>query len=128
MVNQERLALGTAALRSGKYPQATNSLRTTAGYCCLGVLTEVAIDNGAQVVVDQGNSVWYYDGGSSDLCPTVRDWYGFDRSDPLLSFFEDDHENSCISANDALHKTFPEIADALDATYGTEEGQDNAAA
>jgi hypothetical protein len=31
-----------AALRSGKYPQTSQFLRTSKGYCCLGVLCDVA--------------------------------------------------------------------------------------
>ena len=42
-MNNEIKVLWCAALRSGDYPQASGYLRTPEGYCCLGVLCELAV-------------------------------------------------------------------------------------
>lgn len=127
-INQERLALGTAALRSGKYPQAKGRLRQSSGYCCLGVLTEVAIANGLNLRVRRGreahNDLWFY--GDMDeighLTREVANWYGFGNINPPLEY--DGLALNAIGANDEADKDFNWIADAFDATYGT-EGDDS---
>lgn len=119
-VDQERLALGTAALRSGEYPQGRGCLRNSDGYCCLGVLTEVAIANGLQgVSVSQGRVGWNYNGESALLLQAVADWYGLDSDDPALRA-PDGTRTSCIEANDCCEWNFDQIADALEYTYGPE--------
>lgn len=45
-MNDEARKLWTAALRSGEYKQGTGQLRSR-GYCCLGVLCDVAFKTGA---------------------------------------------------------------------------------
>lgn len=124
MINQERLALGTAALRSGDYPQATGCLRGPEGYCCLGVLTEVAIANGLKLHTRENDAgVWSYGVDAEDrfhesgvLLNQVRDWYGFDHTNPVITFGGETH--SAVTANDSARKDFNWIADAFDATYG----------
>lgn len=66
------------ALRSGKYKQATGMLATDdGGYCCLGVLAQVAIDNGI------GNWDIFYK--SSDYLPDeVAQWAGVEDCDPHI--------------------------------------------
>lgn len=41
-MNSEPKQLWLAALRSGNFPQAQGRLKTTSGYCCLGVLCEIS--------------------------------------------------------------------------------------
>ena len=41
-MNKELKAKWIAALRSGEYPQTRQALRDDQGFCCLGVLCEVA--------------------------------------------------------------------------------------
>ena len=41
MPNKEQLQLLVNALVSGEFPQARDALRTTKGYCCLGVACEI---------------------------------------------------------------------------------------
>lgn len=119
-VDQERLALGTAALRSGEYPQDRGCLRSRSGYCCLGVLTEVAIANGLKgISVNPGSRVWSYNGESALLLQAVADWYGLDSDDPALRA-PDGTKTSCIEANDSCEWNFDQIADALERTYGPE--------
>lgn len=119
-VDQERLALGTAALRSGEYPQGLGCLRDRSGYCCLGVLTEVAIANGLQgISANPGSISWSYNGESALLLQAVADWYGLDADDPAL-LAPDGTITSCIEANDSYKWDFDQIADALEYTYGPE--------
>jgi hypothetical protein len=126
-VNKERLSLGTAALRSGEYPQASGCLRQDSGYCCLGVLTEVAIANGLSLksfrtVGDNGHWVYGSFGETGALTSEVREWYGFADSNPKLR--HNGTETTAIGANDELRKDFAWIADAFDDTYGAQEATD----
>lgn len=124
-VNQDRLALGTAALRSGEYQQGKNRLRVGDKYCCLGVLTEVAIANGVPCAVREGvDGATYYDGSGSILSFNVAGWYGFAEEETMGGNPALEHNGvhtDCVTANDDLEWDFNQIADALDATYGTKE-------
>lgn len=53
------------ALRSGKYPQAKAALRNKYGYCCLGVLCDLAIE--------EGIGHWGEKCGESDVYPFITD-------------------------------------------------------
>jgi hypothetical protein len=76
-MNEEAKRLWVAALRSGKYDQTTGALRDGVGYCCLGVLCEVAIEAGVPVQVYHGeeDELASYDG---HVPAPVR--YGLGRS------------------------------------------------
>lgn len=95
-----------AALRSGEYRQARGALTTrifddeaddgaygTYGYCCLGVLMEIACPD--------SKYLWEY---SATIADTERGRVGLKL---------DDHEH-CIKMNDIEHKTFPQIADWIE--------------
>lgn len=45
-LNSEVKKLWVEALRSGKYNQSQNQLRTDAGFCCLGVLCHLGLEAG----------------------------------------------------------------------------------
>lgn len=47
-INPEIKELWCNALESGEYLQATNRLRTETGFCCLGVLSDLAVKAGVQ--------------------------------------------------------------------------------
>lgn len=76
-IQQERLRQGIAALRSGEFEQAQGALRLKQSlegapeykYCCLGVLTEMAVRNGFTY--------------SPDLCACGKDYDEFHRQDIL---------------------------------------------
>jgi hypothetical protein len=118
-VNKERLQLGLDALRSGEFEQCTGALRQVllgkAQYCCLGVLTEVAIRNGlviedyctlCEVPFDSdgcdhaesedadgsliSSDVWELNTGT--LSQPVRNWYGFEEEDPYIGYNSEDPE------------------------------------
>lgn len=77
------------ALRSGEYEQTTGYLREAKpdgkeGYCCLGVLCELAVKEGVlpAPVMDSASSTYEYadeDGTTVDVLPpvSVAKWAGF---------------------------------------------------
>lgn len=42
------------ALRSGEYTQTTGELKNSEGYCCLGVLCDIAVKNGVITEIEDG--------------------------------------------------------------------------
>ena len=105
-----------AALRSGKYKQATGEMRTCTqiynakkdeyevkkvhGHCCLGVLEDLAVrDGGPAWDTKLGVS-------SDDSMPrkVILDFLGLDK----------DMVNHLIELNDAEGKSFEEIADVIE--------------
>jgi hypothetical protein len=68
------------ALRSGKYPQARDRLAKPDGYCCLGVLCEVAIESGLAVEVEDDHGYKRYDRAAMTLPDSVAQW-AFLKSD-----------------------------------------------
>jgi hypothetical protein len=90
-MNPEIKAQWTAALRSGEYQQSEGKLRTDDGYCCLGVLCDLAVK--AKVI---GEPHWgdndgyggYYKYGAEHndavLPAEVTFWAGIDDPNPDL--------------------------------------------
>ena len=70
------------ALRSGKYKQTTHCLHDKSekgkeGFCCLGVLCELALKEGViEAARDQGSSYYAYGRHSNYLPEKVREWVG----------------------------------------------------
>jgi len=142
MVNKERLQLGLDALRSGEFEQCAGELRRTilgkVHYCCLGVLTEVAVRNGLVIVnvcancgsndcgheldpaADQSvtDDVWAIHG--EILSKPVMDWYGFSYSDPTIGEDADSDPIMATLANDDKHWDFERIADGFESVYITD--------
>jgi len=133
-VNKERMALGIAALRSGDFPQTSETLCKqeddgTFAFCCLGVLTEVAIANGLEGVEridDEDGDGWGYlctepDGKTSfelsDLAALVQRWYGLWQPNPTIKDTNTGGTTRAIEANDDHGWDFNEIADGFEAMY-----------
>ncbi len=125
---QEAQKLWIDALRSDKYKQGRNRLKTDDQYCCLGVACDlfaeyegvgkwgIAIfDNGLRkefkekFVVDNSEEVYY-------LPYQVRDWLGLTDSDGSCVLTDDSDDQipafpvSLSDLNDSSRKTFKEIA------------------
>lgn len=104
--------LWVEALRSGKYEQASGHLRTTEGYCCLGVLADIA---GAKWRPD-GFGAFYAEvdcWGSRSIAPSfVRAFVGL--KDECGMFGDDD---TLAERNDS-GTTFSEIADIIESEPG----------
>jgi hypothetical protein len=69
-----------AALRSGKYQQARGVLAGPEGYCCLGVLCEVAIESGLPVSVSREGDLTTYDQHTALMPPQVYEWATLKKS------------------------------------------------
>lgn len=72
----------TAALRSGEYPKAQGYLHTEDGYCCLGVLCDIAVKH--EVTTVNGINVYRYgpDLEMATLPEEVMRWAGLDKPNP----------------------------------------------
>lgn len=124
-MNPEIRAQWCAALRSGEYPQTDEALRRLpeeagdhpAGYCCLGVLTDLYLKAGNEEMTEQdeflgaGNgepaSVWTSVEGS--LALPVMVWAGLTDRDPEL---RPGLHGNAVFLNDS-GRTFAEIADLI---------------
>lgn len=84
-----------SALRSGEYQQGTGALRTDGGFCCLGVLCDIAAkdgfgrwagdeDDGAFIVNDTRES--------GTLPKEVRQWAGLPESFSDVGFLQQKRE------------------------------------
>jgi len=107
-----------AALRSGMFQQASNTLRNSEGHCCLGVLCELhAEETGTQFVVpDDGSTAEQsYLGSSEYLPPAVADWAGLTDIDPSVSWSNEEgiHYSSLSDCNDR-DVPFEKIADIIE--------------
>ena len=83
------------ALRSGEYKQTQGSLRDNSGFCCLGVLCELAVR--AKVIgkpQQQHNDTFLYGKNEFVLPRKVREWAGLKDSSGKYG------ENSLVDLND----------------------------
>lgn len=90
------------ALRSGKYEQGSEKLRSVSGYCCLGVLCDLYAQEhnvewdfrGNEETNLQPMDYWYYEGESEFLPESVMNWAGLELNCPLIEIdvAEDDED------------------------------------
>lgn len=128
-MNPEIKTRWTGALRSGEYKQATGYLRTEDGYCCLGVLCELAVQDGIIPPArshdhPDGGTYWEYDYEGAVLPEPVQRWAGLDDASPLVPYPGDDEPDRVAGlaelndGNDDVTDdgplTFTEIADLID--------------
>jgi len=80
------------ALRSGKYDQGSEKLRSVQGYCCLGVLCDLYSQEqdsewefrGIAETNLQPQDYWYFDGESEFLPESVKEWAGLPAKNPSV--------------------------------------------
>lgn len=86
LVQKQRIQEWIAALRPGKYKQATDLLKTEAGYCCLGVACEIS--NLGKWEYNIANNLCYEinkDVASSTSMPfDVTKYFGLENSRGLM--------------------------------------------
>lgn len=90
-MNKEVRAKWISALRSGKYEQGYHYLNAYDKFCCLGVLCEIAVEEGVTIKVNgpygQGNTVNAYKDGTGlrdgALGDNVCKWAGLKISDSV---------------------------------------------
>lgn len=116
-MNKEVKAKWVTALRSGDYPQAQGYLRKEEGYCCLGVLCQVAANEGVIPQPQWNGQAYVY---SSEMQQAVAyphakvvEWAGLGTDNPYVTVNGDERE-SLVDLNDN-GSTFGEIADLIDA-------------
>jgi hypothetical protein len=130
MMNQEIKAQWVERLRSGEIEQTAGKLGTKDGKrCCLGVLCDLAAEAG--VVKTEPNDIGYLvyldsdedEFGEQSVLPlSVQKWAGITQVNPWVKLLAvDEGTGEPYEANDTLAslndagRTFPEIADIIDA-------------
>ena len=111
-MNRDVQARWVAALRSGEYPQTTGCLRDADGYCCLGVLTDLAVKDGV------GGWGTDFDPSLGFLPRLVVEWAGLAVSNPNLTGVidgDDTGDSYPASASNDDGVPFSTIADAIEA-------------
>ena len=113
------------ALRSGKYEQGTEKLRSVSGYCCLGVLCDLYAQEhntewefrGNEETNLQPQDYWYFDKESEFLPESVMNWAKLFRN-PMLRIEDDDEMfevNEEVSTLNDEGYSFSTIADLIEA-------------
>ena len=111
------------SLRGFAEDAAGESEKEVAGYCCLGIACNVfQQENGGK-----WNGTYFFptDEDRSNcqhgyLPDSVRDWFGFELSDPVIRIDHDEYgDEPCTASqiNDEYGATFAEIADLFEAMY-----------
>lgn len=101
------------ALRSGRYEQGYGKLSQNGKFCCLGVLCEIAVQDGIIGVRDINDDTLFYgnnhEGSATVLPHTVREWAGLGERGVLIP----SKQRSLVEIND--HRTpFSRIADIIE--------------
>jgi len=112
------------ALRSGKYEQGSEKLRSVSGYCCLGVLCDLYAQEhntewefrGNEETNLQPQDYWYFDKESEFLPESVMNWAKLFRN-PMLRIEDDDmfEVNEEVSTLNDEGYSFSTIADLIEA-------------
>ena len=118
-MNKEVKALWLDALRSGKYEQGLGTLCDVNDdgdrkFCCLGVLCDVAIEQGLPIEVQVNSHTTIYDDSSGYLPDSVREWAGLASYNPLVKV--NGEERAVAQVNDTGDFDFPAIADLIEAS------------
>lgn len=125
-MNPEIKAQWTAALRSGEHKQTKGRLNRTepngdipAGYCCLGVLCDIAEKAGvvtSRIIEHPGDlrGVLYYDDSFLVLPESVVAWSGVGDGNPRVRV-PIGGSATLGELNDSYDYTFAQLADLIDA-------------
>lgn len=106
------------ALRSGKYEQSKRNLRTDEGYCCLGVLCDLAAEQKVGKWVNATQDRYQFvspSGRSTDshfLPPFVRKWAGIKHKHGYKTVING-NAYTLAELNDS-GSSFKEIADVIE--------------
>ena len=99
-----------AALRSGKYTQVTDYLHTDKGFCCLGVLCELAVKAGVIEPANRNRVNFTYVDEEKSLPPAVRNWVGLNSDSGT---YEEHRYRKCLANDNDQGKSFTDIADVI---------------
>ena len=89
------------ALRSGKYEQGSEKLRSVTGYCCLGVLCDIYAQEhntqwefrGDEEINPQSQDYWYFDEHSEFLPESVMNWAELKTHNPTVRIDVEDNDD-----------------------------------
>lgn len=118
-MNASVKALWVAALRSGEYAQTRRRLRDTDGFCCWGVLCDLAVKAGVDVAVRAAHhdpGITAYDGSVGLPPDSVARWADLltSRYGLIENVVIDGEPTPLAELNDSGHE-FAEIADLIEA-------------
>lgn len=117
-MDPEKKAAWTQALRSGEFTQGYGALydSTRGGYCCLGVLCELAAKAGVVEKVNANGAVFYKGTGidqeNCHLPKAVQEWAGLDTPSPIA--YHEGMDRPLAGINDAGRANFTIIADLIE--------------
>lgn len=115
MMNPEIKAEWVKRLRSGDYEQGKGNLEMGGRYCCLGVLCEIAVEQGIAVKeIKEESRVAYYDREYVLLPNSVIKWAGVRSSNPDFGGW------ILSNLNDVENYDFNQIADVIEADEPSE--------
>ena len=122
MMNSKVKEAWVDALRSGKYEQGSERLRSVSGFCCLGVLCDIYAKEhdvewdfrGNEETNLQPMDYWYFDDQSEFLPESVMDWAELKTNNPSLRVDDEEYVGEVSHLNDAGY-TFTTIADLIQA-------------
>lgn len=121
-MNPEVKELWIAALESGEFSQTQNRLRDDDGYCCLGVLCELAVQRGViepAKKLHEDSDTFCYDDAEVVLPTSVMEWAGLQSDSGSLSTGISiwDHYSfkavSLAQLNDEANYDFKQIAQVI---------------
>lgn len=110
-MNKEVKEKWVKALRSGEYKQGYSSLSDNNQYCCLGVLCELAAQEGICKTQSLNKKV-YYDSHGGTLPPSVQEWAEINSSWPSVEV--ERMIKGLGHCNDILNYDFNRIADLIE--------------
>jgi hypothetical protein len=98
-----------AALKSGEYSQTRGMLRRRDGFCCLGVLCDLAVKEGIipEPTLSVGNKIYSYDEEAGVLPVKVREWVG-------LSDVHGNYATSSLITDNDGGRSFNVIAEIIE--------------
>lgn len=94
------------ALRSGKYKQSQSVLRGASGFCCLGVLCDLAASEGVGEW-ECHNGGYVFDNMQGLLPYNVRKWADISDESPRAGDY-------CLTVMNDSGKSFAHIADTIE--------------
>lgn len=112
-MNQEIKKEWVAALRSGEYKQAKGQLKKDSGFCCLGVLCDIASKHGVgkwgkEAYESDDDGYWW---GASVLPEEVAKFAGLDNRDPGVTIHG---KKDILSNHNDEGRRFKTIAKAIE--------------
>jgi hypothetical protein len=115
---QQRVREWIAALRSRKYRQGRERLRTSNGFCCLGVACDLFNDHIWRPAA--GDAEWRYLGAGIDLPRPITDAYRLRRMDG--QYTRDDGSAASLAEDNDAGRSFTEIAEVIERELGAALG------